>query len=138
MSDSNRNSSLISLSPSPDRALAVDALILVLCELALLDGLFPARAIALGPLAAEQIRHRRLVVPGAGVGLALVLALLVDDDLLLLAARAQREGRRQDKRDSHDLPLGAAGCCAGGCAPGFGGRPYAVLQPHTSEPRPRR
>src|SRR3954470_12536413 len=127
--------------------LAVDALVFVLPELALPDRILPARTVALGPLAAAQLRQRRIVVPRAIVGLALVLALLVDHDLLLLAAGAQcgncGQHRRQDEGDSQcalgpDLPLFGADCCAGGCAPAFGGRPYAVLQPHTSEPRPRR
>src|SRR4051794_8622943 len=124
--------------------LAVDALVFVLPELALPDRILPARTVALGPLAAAQLRQRRIVVPRAIVGLALVLALLVDHDLLLLAAGAQcgncgQRGRHDQGDALHDLPLvGAGGCCTGGCAPGLGGRPYAVLQPQTSEPRPRR
>src|SRR3954470_5990427 len=39
--------------------LLADALVFVLGELALLDHLFPARAIALGPFAAAQLRDRR-------------------------------------------------------------------------------
>src|SRR5205085_10039200 len=111
ISESQRSRSLIAV-------LAVDALVLVLRELALLDRRLPARAIALVPFAAAQLGHRRLVVPRAIVRLALVLALLGDDHLLLLAAGAERQRRRQDERDSHDLPLLGADCCAGGCAPG--------------------
>src|SRR5204862_6298177 len=66
---------------SLEHALPVNALILVLGELALLERFFPARAIAFGPLAAAQLRYRGVVLPGAVVRLALVLALLVDHDL---------------------------------------------------------
>ncbi len=42
-----------------------------------------------------------------------------------------------DKKElSHDFGAGER-CCCGGCAPGLPG-PYAVPQPQTSEPRPRR
>src|SRR5205085_151067 len=136
ISESHSNRSFIAVPRSA--ALAVDALVFVLPELALPDRVLPTRTIALGPLAAAQLGDRRLVVPRAVVRLALGLALLVDDHLLLLAAGAERRRRRHDERDSHDLPLFGTGCCAGGCAPGFGGRPYAVLQPQPSEPRPRR
>src|SRR6185503_14937175 len=101
--------------------LPVDALVLVLRELALLDALLPARTVALLPAAAAELGGERGVVPGAVVGLALVLALLVHDDLLLLAARGECEQRKDGyERGFHDLPLVAgAGCCTGGCAPGL-------------------
>src|SRR5215204_242238 len=96
---------------SPERnfirpSLLVDALVLVLCELAILDLLFPAVAISLGPLAAAQLRDRRVAVPGQAVGLALVLALLVDHDLLVSLAAAG-EGKAEHgqckKELSHDF-----------------------------------
>src|SRR3954453_21554536 len=124
ISESHSIRSLMAVPRSP--ALPANALIFVLRELALLDPLFPARAVALGPLAAAQLRQRRVVVPRAVVRLALVLALLVDDPLLFLAAGAEHERRCQQKPEPHhDLPLVGAGCCCctGGCAPGFGGRP---------------
>src|SRR5438067_7539679 len=95
--DSNTMSRLIALL---GRTLLADAPVFVLGELALLDRLFPAHAIALRPLAAAQLGDRRVVVPGAAVGLALVLALLVDDDLLLLAAAGEAEGSgRHEKHE---------------------------------------
>src|SRR5690242_9396821 len=131
-SESKRKRSLIAVPCLP--TLLADAPVFVLRELALLDRLFPAHAIALVPLAAAELGHRRVVVPGAVVGLALVLALLVDDNLLLLAACRDRERSDQDQEQPHDLPpvvagcCGVAGCCCipgccgvGGCAPGFGG-----------------
>src|SRR5262249_34104984 len=122
-------------------ALLADPLVLVLGELPVLDLLFPARAIPLVPLAAAQLRDRRIVVPGPPVGLALVLALLVDDDLRLLAAGAYTHGEKsggdQRKAEPHDFVAGCGCICAGGLAPGAPG-PYAVPQPQTSEPLPRR
>src|SRR5919206_4214578 len=93
VSESRRKRSLIAIPRLPP--LLADAPVFVLRELALLDRLFPAHAIALVPLATAQLRHRRVVVPGAVVGLALVLALLVDDDLLFFAARPERQRGRQ-------------------------------------------
>src|SRR5437762_61946 len=61
ISESHSNRSLIAVPRSA--ALAVDALVFVLRELALPDRILPARTIALGPLAAAQLRHRRFVVP---------------------------------------------------------------------------
>src|SRR5262245_37361872 len=102
-------------------SLLIDAFVLVLGELALLDLLFPAVAVPFGPLAAAQLRGRRLAVPGQAVGLALVLALLVDHHLLVLAARGEAEQRNHEKKRSHDRwPLG---CGAGGFAPGLGAGP---------------
>src|SRR5438105_7779846 len=109
----------------------------VLGELPRLDLLFPARLVALRPLAAAEFRRQRLVVPRLGIGLALVLALLVDNDLLFLPARDQAEGHYKKQKPPHDfVPLGC-GCCCGGTAPGLPG-PSAGPQPQTSEPLPRR
>src|SRR5688572_26631498 len=109
----------------------------VLRELALLDLVFAARPVALGPLAAAQLGDRRLAIPGHAVGLALVLALLVDHDLLVaFAATGQGEaghGKEYEKL-SHAFCAGErCCCCCGGCAPGLPG-PSAVPQPQTSEP----
>src|SRR5687768_16961105 len=96
----------------------------VLDKLPVLDLLFPAVAVSLGPLAAAQFHDRRVAVPRQSVGLALVLALLVDDDLLvaLAAAGEGNAGSRQENKElSHDFCAGAAG----GLAPGLPG-PYAV------------
>ena len=60
--------------------MVVDAPVLVLRKVARVDLLFPARLVALGPVVAAV--GQRGVAPGLGVGLALVLALLVHDDLL--------------------------------------------------------
>src|SRR5919204_583176 len=71
-SESKSNSNLIAcLLRVP---LLADALVFVLRELALLDRLFPARAITLAPLAAAQLRQRRGGFPGPGVGVALLLS----------------------------------------------------------------
>src|SRR6476620_3053631 len=74
------------------------SVVLVLGELPILDLLFPARTIPLVPFAAAQLCYRRVVVPGPPVGLALVLALLVDHHLRLLAegGKAEREPRQND------------------------------------------
>src|SRR4051812_20034631 len=64
----------------PILLLIADALVFVLPVVARLDLVLPAHAIALGPLPAAV--PKRLVVPGTTVGLALILALLVDHDLL--------------------------------------------------------
>src|SRR6185503_5984467 len=100
-------------------ALLADALVLVLGELPVLDLIFPARAVPLVPLAAAQLDHGRIVVPRSRVGLALVLALLVDDDLLLLAAGNQTEGNQNEtgnKNRPHDFFAGCCCICAGGLA----------------------
>src|SRR5690349_5615177 len=60
-SDSKRNSSLISVPRV--RTLLPDAPILVLCELTLLERLFPALLVARRPLAAAQLSYRRRVLP---------------------------------------------------------------------------
>src|SRR5260370_21762255 len=87
--------------------LLVDAYVFVLAELARLDLVFPARAVALGPLAA--IGERR-VVPRRRVGLALVLAFLEVGDLVALGTGRQPEQGDQEQDPDHDLPL--AGCVA--------------------------
>src|SRR6266480_1901664 len=97
--------------------LLVDAYVFVLAELARLDLVFPARAVALRPLAAA-VGERR-VVPGLRVGLALVLAFLEVGDLLALGTGRKPEQGNQEQDPDHDLPR--AGCCAGGCAPGLPG-----------------
>src|SRR5207244_3222498 len=120
-------------------ALLVDALVLVLRELAVLDALFPARAVSLLPVAAAPLLRQRRAVPGLRVGLALVFAWLGGPGhLLALAARPEQERRCHDEGEFHERP--PEGCCcgiAGGFPPGFPG-PYAVPQPQTSEPLPRR
>src|SRR5262245_16911903 len=83
--------------PAP-YSLLVDALVLVLGKLPVLDLLFPARAVPLVPFAATQFRDRRIVVPRAPVGLALILALLVDRHLRLLAAGARAHGKKSSGR----------------------------------------
>src|SRR5688572_6100521 len=102
--------------------LLVDAFVLVLRELALLDLVFPARLVALGPLAAAQFRDRRLAVPGLAVALALValLGLRLDDLVALAAGGKPHEGDKDQCRSHERVPLGCC-CCCGGCAPGLPG-----------------
>src|SRR4030095_15298042 len=90
----------------------------VLRELALLDLGFPAGAIALGPLAAAHFGDRRLAVPGQPVGLALVLALLVDHDLVALSASVESDSKRKRAQNEESplherAPLGFCCCCGG-------------------------
>src|SRR5437764_9610839 len=89
--------------PASRRASLVDSSMFVLGELPRLDLLFPARLVALRPLAAAKFRRQRLVVPRLGVGLALVLALLVDNDLLFLPASGEAENRQHHNHASHDF-----------------------------------
>src|SRR5688572_28559513 len=106
----------------PKESSLVDAFVFVLGELALLDLVFPARLVALGPLAAAQFHDRRFAVPGLAVALALVALLgLRLDDLVALSAGGQSEqpDEQQDRAPHERVPQG--GCCCGGCAPGLPG-----------------
>src|SRR5690349_18062909 len=115
-------------------------LVLVLRLVAGVDRVLPLLAIALV-----------LRVVGRRVGLALVGALLVRDDLRTLAAcreaecRGGREGDRAGTKH-HDLVPPGGGAPVAGVFGGTGipcvagvlaGSLYAVAQPHTSPPRPR-
>src|SRR5207248_828532 len=85
----------------------------VLVEIAGPDGVFPARLVAFGPLRGRVEARGRVVVPGLAVRLPLVLALLVDDHLLALAACLEPgcsdERRRREDERLHDFaPAGAA------------------------------
>src|SRR4051812_32179809 len=97
--------------------------VFVLREIARLQRALPARLVALGPLLRRIDGRARIVAPGLGVRLALVLALLVDDDLLALAAAGEagdadcrRRGQRNGTKPHDFLP-------AGGCAWGLSGLP---------------
>src|SRR6266571_754750 len=79
--------------------------VFVLGEVAGSDGGLPARLVALVPLRRGVKARGGIVFPGSGVGLALVLALLVDDHLLALAAGRNAE-RDKERGASEDGPAG--------------------------------
>src|SRR5512132_1280788 len=108
-----------------------------------IDGVVPLLSVAV---------VRRARVRGR-VRLALVFALLVIDDLRTLAAACDQQGDDGEGSEPggacahHDLVPPAGGGAVGatpGAAPGAPGWPpdggslYAVAQPHTSPPLPRR
>src|SRR5688572_17274610 len=109
---------------TPPRLLRPDAYVFVLRFVALLDRFFPLDLIVVVGLA----------LPGQVVGLALVAALLVDGHGGLLAtgdeADRSEDEHKTDGAAPHDFCAGFGACCCSGL-------PYAVPQPHTSEPFPR-
>src|SRR5262245_57928078 len=81
-------------SPRPNRASCAAPVlfrpgVLVLVLVARLDRVLPAALVARGPLRRRVQARGGIALPGLVVRLALVLALLVDDHLLALAAGAQ-------------------------------------------------
>src|SRR5262245_9387468 len=88
--------------------------VLVLALIASSDGGFPARLVALLPFRGGVEARGRIALPGLAVGLALILALLVDDHLLALAAGRKSDRQRErstgeDQLGHHDFaPAGAA------------------------------
>src|SRR6266850_73154 len=89
--------------------------VFVLGEIAGPDCGFPAFRVALAPLGSGVKAGGRIVFPGLGVGLALILSLLVDSHLVALAAGTKaygdkksgaREGKLAGRR--HDFARAAA------------------------------
>jgi hypothetical protein len=80
--------------------------VFVLGEIAGLDGAFPTCLLALVPLGAGVRVCGGIVIPGLGVGFALVLALLVYSDLIPLAAGAEAHSNEQSCAREDDF----AGC----------------------------
>src|SRR2546421_4598530 len=109
--------------------------VFVLSEIARPDGGFPARLIALVPLGVGVRVCARIVLPGLCIGFALILALLVDDHLLALAAGAEAE--REDERGAREDDLAGRHDFAPAGPAFWSGFPYAVPQPQTSDPLPR-
>src|SRR5258706_11820307 len=100
----------------------IDAPVLVLSKLAVLDLFFPACLVPLLPL---RPARERLIAPGKRVGLALILALLGGRrPLLHLHSTREHNGGPEPDDASHDLPpVAGAGACPGaaGAAPLGGG-----------------
>src|SRR5712692_1948743 len=102
-------------------SLLFDAVVFVLREVARLDCGFPARLVALIPLGSGVKARAGSVFPRLGVGLALVLALLVDGHLVALAAATKAHGDQKSggAREgelagaSHDFAPAGAALCSG-------------------------
>src|SRR6266853_109140 len=97
-----------------------DAVVFVLREVARLDCRLPARLVALIPLGSGVKARAWSVFPRLGVGLALILALLVDGHLVALAAGTQAHGgQKSGAREgelagsSHDFAPAGAALCSG-------------------------
>src|SRR5258706_16255036 len=87
-------------------SLLFDAVVFVLREVARLDCRLPARLVALIPLGSGVKARFGTVFPGLGIGLALVLALLVDGHLVALAAGAEPDGNKEDRCAREHEPAG--------------------------------
>src|SRR5260221_13858717 len=78
-------------------SLLFDAVIFVLRQVARLHRRLPARLVALIPLGRGVKARAGSVFPRLGVGLALILALLVDGHLVALAAGSQADGGHKSR-----------------------------------------